>query len=117
MDVVTKFLHPISYNIMLSTILLEKVTDETRNVLVESARIARGNIQALSAFNSNQFDALIFPGGSGCAKNLSTYAFDGADCTVNKDVEKAVKEMVSANKPIGALCIAPRNFSKNIKNG
>jgi enhancing lycopene biosynthesis protein 2 len=91
------------------------VTDETRNVLVESARIARGNIQALSAFNSNAFDALIFPGGFGCAKNLSTYAFDGADCTVNTDVEKAVKAMISANKPIGALCIAPVILARILK--
>ena len=91
------------------------VTDETRNVLVESARIARGNILPLSAFNANAFDALIFPGGFGCAKNLSTYAFDGADCTVNTDVEKAVKAMVSANKPIGALCIAPVILAKILK--
>ncbi|MFZ4741595.1 MAG: isoprenoid biosynthesis glyoxalase ElbB [Bacteroidales bacterium] len=91
------------------------VTDETRNVLVESARIARGNILALSAFNADAFDALIFPGGFGCAKNLSTYAFDAADCIVNTDVEKAVKAMVSANKPIGALCIAPVILARILK--
>ncbi len=81
--------------------------DETRNVLVESARIARGKIRALSEFSARDFDALILPGGFGAAKNLSTFAFDGAACRVNPDVEKAVKEMASMGKPIGALCISP----------
>ncbi|MEI6696053.1 MAG: isoprenoid biosynthesis glyoxalase ElbB [Bacteroidota bacterium] len=93
-----------------------KETEEKRNVLVESARIARGKILALSSFDNTHFDALIFPGGFGCAKNLCTFAFDAADCTVNKDVEKAVKDMVSANKPIGALCIAPVILAKIVKN-
>lgn len=80
---------------------------EKRNVLVESARIARGNIRPLSQFQAGDFDALIFPGGFGAAKNLSTVAFHGPDASVNPDVEKAVKEMHRAGKPIGALCIAP----------
>jgi enhancing lycopene biosynthesis protein 2 len=86
--------------------------DETRNVLVESARIARGKIQPLSDFNPGDFDALIFPGGFGAAKNLSTFAFDGAQLTVNPDVEKALKDMAAAGKPIGALCIAPVILAK-----
>jgi enhancing lycopene biosynthesis protein 2 len=81
--------------------------DETRNVLVESARIARGKIRPLSAFNAEDFDALIFPGGFGAAKNLSTFAFDGVQLKVNADVEKAIKDMAAAGKPIGALCISP----------
>jgi len=80
---------------------------ETRNVLIESARIARGNIKPLSKFNANDFDAIIFPGGFGVAKNLSTFAFDGVDCKVNNEVERAIKDMVKAKKPIGALCISP----------
>ena len=80
---------------------------ETRNVLIESARIARGNIKALSEFDAAGFDAIIFPGGFGAAKNLSSFAFDGADCTVNADVEKSILAMVKAGKPIGALCISP----------
>jgi enhancing lycopene biosynthesis protein 2 len=80
---------------------------ETRNILVESARIARGNIKPLSEFNATDFDAIIFPGGFGAAKNLSTFAFDGANCKVESTVEKAVIDMVKAAKPIGALCIAP----------
>ena len=86
--------------------------NETRNVLVESARIARGNIRALSEFSGKDFDALVFPGGFGAAKNLSSFAFEGADCSVNSDVENAVKEMISLGKPIGALCISPVILAK-----
>lgn len=80
---------------------------ESRNVLVESARIARGAVKPLSAFDAGAFSALIFPGGYGAAKNLCSFAVDGPECTVNPDVERAVKAMRAANKPIGALCIAP----------
>lgn len=80
---------------------------ETRNVLVEAARIARGNIKPLSEYNEADYDAIIFPGGFGVAKNLCTFAFDGADCTVNADVEAAIRKTVVAEKPIGALCISP----------
>ena len=85
---------------------------ETRNVLIESARIARGDIKPLSDFDGNEFDALIFPGGFGAAKNLSTVAFDGPDAKVNAEVEKAVLQMVDLKKPIGALCIAPAFIAK-----
>jgi enhancing lycopene biosynthesis protein 2 len=85
---------------------------ETRNVLVEAARIARGNIKALSEYNVTDYDALIFPGGFGAAKNLCTFAFDGADCTVNSDVETAIRSTVVAEKPIGALCISPALIAK-----
>jgi enhancing lycopene biosynthesis protein 2 len=80
---------------------------ETRNVLVESARIARGNIKDLKEFNASQYDAILFPGGFGAAKNLSTFAFDGPNCKVNEDVSKAMRSMHDAGKPIGALCISP----------
>lgn len=85
---------------------------ETRNVLIESARIARGKIKPLSAFHADDFDAIIFPGGFGAAKNLSTFAFEGENCSVNPDVEKAVKSMVEKKKPIGALCISPVIIAK-----
>lgn len=81
--------------------------DESRSVLVEAARIARGNIKALSEFNSQDFDAIMLPGGFGAAKNLSTLAFEGPDCSVNTDLTSAVNAMVDAGKPIGALCITP----------
>ncbi|WP_346860356.1 isoprenoid biosynthesis glyoxalase ElbB [uncultured Draconibacterium sp.] len=85
---------------------------ETRNVLVESARIARGNIKALSEYKASDFDAIVFPGGFGVAKNLCTFAFDGPDCTVNSDVEKAIRETVVEEKPVGALCISPALIAK-----
>ena len=81
--------------------------DETRNVLVESARIARGNIKPLSEFDQDDFDGLLFPGGFGAAKNLSDWAFKGPESTVIKEVGDAIRAMVEAKKPIGALCITP----------
>ena len=80
---------------------------ESRNVLVESARIARGKIKPLSEFNPAGFDVLIFPGGFGAAKNLSDFAFRGDNFQVNPEVEAAIRGMVSQGKPVGALCISP----------
>ena len=85
---------------------------EKRNVLIESARIARGKINDLASFSASDFDALILPGGFGAAKNLSSFAFDGADCKINLDVEKAIRGMIDQNKPVGALCIAPVIIAK-----
>jgi enhancing lycopene biosynthesis protein 2 len=81
--------------------------NESRNVLTEAARIARGRIKALTEYRVADFDALIFPGGFGVAKNLCTYAFDGTDCSVDRVVEAAIRDTHSAGKPIGALCISP----------
>uniref|UniRef100_A0A8C8XY70 DJ-1/PfpI domain-containing protein n=1 Tax=Panthera leo TaxID=9689 RepID=A0A8C8XY70_PANLE len=80
---------------------------ETRNVLTESARIARGKITDLARLSAADHDAAIFPGGFGAAKNLSTFAVDGKDCRVHKDVERVLKEFHEAGKPIGLCCIAP----------
>ncbi len=80
---------------------------ESRNVLTEAARIARGKISPLTEYRAEEFDALIFPGGFGVAKNLCTYAFDGADCHVDRVVEQAIRSTHRAHKPIGALCISP----------
>lgn len=89
---------------------------EKRNVLVESARIARGNIKPLSEFKAVDFDVLFFPGGFGAAKNLSTVAFDGPNASVNPEVESAVKTMYSSKKPIGAMCISPVFVAKILGN-
>ncbi len=86
--------------------------NEKRNVLVESARIARGKIRPLSEYKADEFDALMYPGGFGVAKNLSNFAFEGANCTVNPEVEKSVLDTVKAGKPIGALCISPAIMAK-----
>lgn len=86
--------------------------DESRNVLVESARIARGKIRDLKEFQPGEFDALLFPGGFGAAKNLCSWAFDGAEAEVLPEVETAIRGMVQAHKPIGALCISPVILAK-----
>jgi len=85
---------------------------ETRNVLVESARIARGKIKPLTDLDMRSFDALLFPGGFGVAKNLCSFAFKGADCEVHPQVSKVVREAVSLRKPVGALCISPVILAK-----
>jgi len=84
-----------------------KTMDESRNVLVEAARIARGKIKALSEYDQKDFDGIIFPGGFGVAKNLCSYAIDGTDMRIDKVVATAIKETHSAGKPIGAICISP----------
>ncbi len=85
---------------------------ETRNVLIEAARIARGNIKPLTEYDAKDYDAIIFPGGFGVAKNLCSFAFDGVDCFVNAEVEKAIRDTVVEEKPIGALCISPALIAK-----
>uniref|UniRef100_A0A3B3S255 Glutamine amidotransferase class 1 domain containing 3 n=1 Tax=Paramormyrops kingsleyae TaxID=1676925 RepID=A0A3B3S255_9TELE len=80
---------------------------ESRNVLSESARIARGSISDLGHLDVSNHDAVIFPGGFGAAKNLSTFAVDGKDCEVNKDVERVLMDFHKAGKPIGLCCISP----------
>ena len=91
-------------------------TNIQRNVLEESARIARGQIHNLAEFDAEKYEALVIPGGYGAAKNLSSYAFHGADMQVNPDVAKAVKAMHTLKKPIGAMCIAPVILGKLIEN-
>lgn len=86
----------------------------SRNVLVESARIARGKIRDLSTVTAADLDAVILPGGFGAAKNLSTFALAGADCTLNSDVERLLKEMFAAKKPIGAICISPAVLARTL---
>lgn len=80
---------------------------QNRNVLEESARIARGKVDPLSKLTANDFDAVIFPGGFGAAKNLCTFAVDGTNMKVNPDVERVLKDFHGKSKPIGLCCIAP----------
>ena len=85
----------------------EEATGESRNVLVEAARIARGEIIDLATANTEDYDALIIPGGFGAAKNLSDLAVKGAECQVNPDLIKFTQAMHKAGKPVGLICIAP----------
>ncbi len=80
---------------------------ESRNCLVEAARISRGDIANLASLKADDFDAVVFPGGFGAAKNLCSFAKDGPDCTVNPHAERVIKEFHAAKKPIGLCCIAP----------
>ena len=83
------------------------VTGESRNVLIESARIARGPVSDVAGVTADQLDALVFPGGFGAAKNLCNFATDGANCTTHPEVARLVREIHAASKPIGFACIAP----------
>jgi enhancing lycopene biosynthesis protein 2 len=85
----------------------EVAEGEIRKVLIESARIARGEIKKMEEIKADDLDALIFPGGYGVAKNLSDFAVKGVQCTVNPEVERLIKEMKGAKKPLGFICIAP----------
>ena len=87
--------------------LTGEATGAKRNVLVESARIARGNIKDIKDVSAGDLDAVIFPGGFGAAKNLCNFAVKGAGATVHPEVARLLKEMTAAGKPIGAICIAP----------
>ena len=85
----------------------EVAEGESRNVLVEAARIARGNIINIAQANPDEYDGAIFPGGYGAAKNLCDFAVKGADCTVQPDVLRFAKALAEAGKPLGFVCIAP----------
>jgi len=87
--------------------LTMKETGALRNVLVEAARIARGNIRNIREVKAADLDAIIFPGGFGAAKNLCDFAEKGAEAAVQPDVARLIREMAAAKKPIGAICIAP----------
>ena len=85
---------------------------EKRNVLIESARIARGNIKDVRDVQVDHIDGLILPGGYGAAKNLSDFAVKGNNAEVHPDVKRLLIEMVQAGKPIGAICIAPATLTQ-----
>lgn len=85
---------------------------ESRNILVESARIARGKVIDVASVSGHQLDALIFPGGTGMAKNIFDYSMAGINCTVISDVQRLVVEILEADKPLGAICIAPVMVAK-----
>ncbi|MBO1538113.1 isoprenoid biosynthesis glyoxalase ElbB [Pseudomonas sp. OA65] len=85
---------------------------ESRNVLVESARIARGNVKDLREARVEDFDALIVPGGFGSAKNLSNFAVEGAGCTVQPEVLALTEAFAEAGKPVGLICISPALAAK-----
>ncbi len=90
---------------------------ETRNVLTEAARIARGNIEDVAKLNAEEFDVLLLPGGFGAAKNLTDFAVNGAECSINTHVASACRAFAQARKPAGYLCIAPAIIPMIYDNG
>lgn len=90
---------------------------EQRNVLVESARITRGKSRDILELKAADFDAVILPGGFGVAKNLSDFAFNGADCRVQEDTLQAILQFKSARKPVGLICISPALSAKIFGEG
>ena len=84
----------------------------SRNVLIEAARITRGEIQPLARAQAEALDALIVPGGFGAAKNLSNFASQGAECQVDNDLIALAQAMHQAGKPLGFMCIAPAMLPK-----
>jgi enhancing lycopene biosynthesis protein 2 len=92
-----------------------KPLDEKRNVLKESARIARGVISPLSEIDIDSLDAIILPGGFGAAKNLTSFAVDGSSCDIDPDVAKVIKSAVEKKKAVGSLCIAPVVVARALK--
>ncbi len=88
---------------------------EKRNVMVESARIARGAVGDLANATADDFDALVIPGGFGAAKNLNQWAISGPDGPIGADVKRLIVEMVKAGKPIAGLCMAPTVIAKALE--
>ena len=90
---------------------------EQRNVLVESARITRGKSRDIRELKAVDFDAVILPGGFGVAKNLSDFAFKGADCRVQEDILQAILQFKEVKKPVGLICISPALSAKIFGEG
>jgi len=95
----------------------EVAEGESRQVLVEAARLARGEIKDLADAKAEDFDAVIIPGGFGAAKNLCDFAVKGADLSLNKDVAHFVQAVHQADKPVGLMCIAPAMVGKLFGKG
>ncbi|ERS83395.1 MULTISPECIES: isoprenoid biosynthesis glyoxalase ElbB [unclassified Halomonas] len=95
----------------------EVVEGETRNVLTESARLARGEILPLDELAADEFDAVVLPGGFGAAKNLSTFAEAGAEMQVLDALKEVLEDFHEARKPIGLMCISPVMVPRLLGNG
>lgn len=88
---------------------------ETRNIKIEAARIARGEVKSLSEFDFKNYDALVIPGGFGAAKNLTKWAFSGPDGEILSEVKSAIVQMVKNGKPVVGLCMGPTVIAKALE--
>lgn len=91
--------------------------DETRNIRVEAARIARGNVLEIADVKIDEMDALFIPGGFGAAKNFCSFAFEGTNASIHEDVKALIQSFHHAGKPIGAVCIAPAVLALSLGKG
>lgn len=89
--------------------------NESRNMLIEGARIARGNILNINDVEPADIDALIIPGGFGSAKNLTKWAFEGPDGAILPEVKLLIVNLVNIGKPIAALCVSPIVIAKALE--
>lgn len=92
--------------------LTSEKTEERRNVLVESARIARGDVKNIAEFNTNDFDCIVFPGGLGAVTNWCDFASSGINCTVENSISRVLENSYLKGLVIGAMCIAPVMVAK-----
>ena len=95
--------------------LTQEETVDVRNVLVESARIARGNIVDIDALDAQKIDGLILPGGFGAVKSLCTFALKGPEGNINPQVLELLRQIHAERKPIGAICISPATVVMALK--
>ncbi|MCF8257953.1 MAG: isoprenoid biosynthesis glyoxalase ElbB [Flavobacteriales bacterium] len=92
-----------------------EVMADQRNVLVEAARIARGNIRVLAEVTAEDLDAMVIPGGFGAASNLTTWAFNGPDGTIDPEVKRIISALHAAGKPLVGLCMGPTVIAKALE--
>ena len=88
---------------------------EERNVLIESSRISRADCVDLKELDLSSISSLVIPGGFGAAKNLSSWAFDGPNCSVHEDVKRLIVHCVENKKPVVSLCISPVVVAKSLE--
>jgi enhancing lycopene biosynthesis protein 2 len=89
---------------------------ESRNVMIEAARISRGVIREISSIQPAEIDALVIPGGFGSAKNFSNWAFEGPNGTIHPKVKLLLVNLINIGKPIAALCVSPILLAKALED-
>jgi enhancing lycopene biosynthesis protein 2 len=88
--------------------LTQVPTDERRNVLKESARMARGEIRELKSLSGKDIDGIILPGGYGTIRNLADYLGEPKNGYLkpSSDLQRIIREIFRRKKPIGACGLA-----------
>lgn len=82
-------------------------SSESRNILIESARITRGNVLPLDEFNAELYNAVVLPGGFGAVKNFTTFLQDGHNAQLHSDIKKALENAIFHKLWIVGICAAP----------